>query len=125
MDYISNLITSVRNAEMASHAQVSVPATKIGQSIVAILKAQGYVASFTVREAKPQSFIDITLLKPRRVHRFRRISKPGRRVYVSASEIPRVLNGLGLAIISTSQGVLSGQEARKRKIGGEVLCEAY
>jgi len=125
MDYISNLLTSVRNAEMASHSSVSVPASKIGVHIIGILASLGYVAGFEVKEAKPQSTIEIKLLKPRVVHHLRRLSKPGRRLYVSASEIPRVLNGRGIVILSTSQGVFSGQEARKRKIGGELLCEAY
>ena len=125
MDTISNLITSIRNAEMASHASVTVPSSKIAQHVLEILKAKGYIAGYVVKEAKPQSVIEIGLIRPRIVHHYRRISKPGRRVYVPCSEIPKVLNGLGMVILSTSQGVMAGQEARKRKIGGELLCEVY
>ena len=125
MDYISNLLTSIRNAEMASHTSVTIPASKMGENILAILKSSGYITGYTVKDAKPQNVIEVGLLRPRTVHHLRRISKPGRRVYVGAGEIPTVLNGLGIAILSTSAGVLSNKEARKRKIGGELLCDIY
>ena len=123
MDTLSNLLTSIRNAEMVRHTQLTVPAAKLSLAVLAILKAKKYVANFSANEA--ERTITISLPEPVQTHHYKRISKPGRRMYVNSHTIPTVMGGFGIAIISTSQGVLASSEARKRKVGGEILCEIY
>lgn len=121
MDHLSNLITSLRNAEMVRKSQLTVPNAKHSRAVLDVLIAKGYVSSYLEQERE----LTITLPTPVLLHTYKRISKPGRRIYVDSHAIPRVLRGLGSAILSTSLGVMADDEARKRKVGGEVLCEVY
>lgn len=121
MDTIGNLLTSLRNAEMAGHTVTTVPASRFSLSVLAILKENSYIKDYVVSENR----IDITLNGGSSRHSYRRISKPGRRLYVEADRIPSVRSGTGMVILSTSKGVLSGKTARKEKLGGELLCEVY
>ena len=126
MDSIANLLTALRNAEMASHKSLLVPSTKISIGILSVLKENGFIKDFSIIEATPQNKIEVTLSKSSTdVHHFKRISKLGRRTYTNAKRIPIVLRGLGMVIISTSEGVMSGQQAKKQNLGGEILCEVY
>lgn len=121
MDTISNFLTSIRNAEMAGHSSVTVPYFKMSIGIAQILKSSGFING-VVDEDKT---LTLNLQKSGKVHHIKRISKPGRRVYVGAKDIPYVLGGKGIVIISTPAGLLTGKDARKRNVGGELLCEVY
>ena len=123
-DPIADMLTRIRNAHMALHKEVRVPRSKMKEAIAAILKQEGYVDAVTVEEKD----IAITLryLKGAAgIAGLKRISTPGRRRYVGHSAIPKVQNGLGICILSTSSGVLDGESARTRKVGGELLCEIW
>jgi small subunit ribosomal protein S8 len=128
-DPIGDMLTRIRNAGMARKADVVMPSSKILVAIADILKQEGYIQDYQVIEKKPQNQLRIVLrYGPDRRHTIRelkRISKPGLRVYAGKDEIPRVRSGLGIAIVSTPQGVMSGYEARRRGIGGEVLCTVF
>jgi small subunit ribosomal protein S8 len=128
-DPISDMLTRIRNAGMARKPTTSMPSTKVLVAIAKILKAEGYIADFEVIEKKPQNVLDITLRygsdKRHSIREIRRVSKPGLRVYAGKDAIPRIKSGLGIAIVSTPQGVLTGYEARRRGIGGEVLCTVF
>lgn len=128
-DPIADLLTRVRNANSAEHESVEVSASKIKQEIVRILKEEGFIKEYEIIEQAPQNKIKIYLkYGPRRdkiITNLKRVSKPGRRVYCKKDEVPRVLRGLGIAIISTSQGVMTDREARRRGVGGEVICYVY
>lgn len=123
-DPIADMLTRIRNAHLALHKEVSVPRSKIKESMAEILKEEGYITDYTVDE----NAIVITLKyfkgKPV-IEGLKRLSKPGRRVYVGANDIPKVQNGLGICILSTSRGVLEGNRAREQKAGGELLCEIW
>jgi small subunit ribosomal protein S8 len=126
-DPIADMLTRVRNASSAMHDEVLIPQSKIKENIARILAEEGYVDGFdVVREEAGHAMIKIQLRyseeRERAIEGIRRISKPGRRVYRGAGEIPRVLGGLGVAIISTSHGVMTDKEARRAKVGGEVLA---
>lgn len=128
-DPISDFLTRIRNAQTAQHSTVSIPGSKLRLSLGEILARHGYLTSATWRDEGPQGFVDIELRyddqdRPMIIS-LKRISKPSRRVYVGTDEIPEVLNGLGLAIISTSKGLLTDKEARAANVGGELLCEIY
>lgn len=120
MDTIANFLTSLRNAEMAHHSQVTVPLTKGTKAIAEVFKQKNFITSVT--EVEKTLVITLT---PSTRHHFKRVSKPGRRVYTTAREMPQVLGGFGTIILSTPDGVMTGSDAKKRKIGGEVLCEVY
>jgi small subunit ribosomal protein S8 len=121
-DPIADLLTRIRNANRANHDALEISSSKIKVEICKILQKEGFIKSYDVVNLVPQNKIKITLkYGPRR----ERVSKPGLRRYVGKDEIPRVLRGLGIAIISTSQGVMTDREARKRGIGGEVLCVVF
>lgn len=123
-DPISDLLTRIRNAQAALLKQTIVPHSKIKESIAAILKREGYVSDVTVEGAVKKN-IKVTLKysgKRGAIEGLRRMSRPGLRRYVGSNEIPRVLGGMGIAILSTSQGVLTGAEAKKSNLGGELLC---
>lgn len=128
-DPIADMLTRLRNANQAYHDKVSMPYSKIKASIAEVLKNEGYIASWSVEEPKDGS-VGKTLVvelkygpnRERSLAGIRRVSKPGLRVYAKAKEMPRVLGGLGIAIISTSQGLLTDRQARKRNVGGEVLA---
>lgn len=128
-DPIADLLTRIRNALIAKHDRVRVPVSQLKLDLCRILQEQGYVDSFHVVDNPPGQDIEILLRYDKSgvpaITRLSRISKPGRRVYRRADEIPPILNGLGTSIISTSQGLLTDREARERRVGGEVLCEIY
>lgn len=128
-DPISDMLTRIRNAGMAQKTDTSMPATKILVAIAKILKDEGYIADFNVVEKRPQDQLTVTLSygpdKRHAIREIKRVSKPGLRVYAGKDEIPRVKSGLGIAIVSTPEGVLSGYEARRRGVGGEVLCTVW
>ena len=123
-DPIADMLTRIRNAHLALHKEVSVPRSKLKVSIADILKEQGYINDVTLEE----QHIKISLKYARgtaAIAGLKRISKPGRRVYVGTGQIPKVQNGLGICIISTSRGLLEGQMAHAQKVGGELLCEIW
>lgn len=128
-DPVADMLTRIRNAGTARRTETVMPSSKILVSIAKILEQEGYIAGWDVREDKPFNKLTVYLKygsdQGHAIRAIKRISKPGLRVYAGKGEIPRVRNGLGTAIVSTSQGVISGQEARRRGIGGEVLCTVY
>lgn len=128
-DPIADLLTRIRNAILAKHDRLDVPASKVKMEVCRLLKQEGYIENFRLVEAKPQSAIRIYLRYNREgvpaIEHMARVSKPGRRVYTKADTVPVVRNGLGVGIISTSQGLLTDAEARQRRVGGEVLCEIW
>ncbi len=128
-DPISDLLTRLRNANQALHPEVTMPSSKMKESIAEILAAEGYVDSFNVKDAQVGKSLTIRLRygndSARVLQGIRRVSKPGHRVYKQSKRIDRVQGGLGVAILSTSQGLLTDREARRRNIGGEVLCEVW
>jgi small subunit ribosomal protein S8 len=128
IDPIADMLTRIRNAIMANHASVLVPSSNIKLAIVKILKEEGLIDRYEVLKGKPQPMIKIHLKytgEQPAILGLERVSKPGLRVYVEKQEIPRVYGGLGIAIVSTSKGIMTGQEARKRRLGGEVLCYVW
>jgi len=128
IDPIADMLTRIRNAIMANHASVLVPSSKTKAAIAKILKEEGLIDRYEVLKAKPQPMIKIHLKytdEQPAILGLERVSKPGLRVYVEKQEIPRVYGGLGIAILSTSKGIMTGQEAWKRRLGGEVLCYVW
>ena len=128
-DPISDMLTRIRNGIQARHDRVELPSSKLKVEIARILKSEGFISNYKVAEEQPQSTLRIFLRysddgEPV-IHGIERVSRPGRRVYRAKDEIPRVLGGLGLAIVSTSQGVLSGTDAVKKGVGGEILCQVW
>ncbi|MFR8001962.1 MAG: 30S ribosomal protein S8 [Hydrogeniiclostridium sp.] len=125
-DTIADLLTRIRNANSAKHDSVDIPASNMKKAICQILVDEGYVKNFTVVEDGKQGIIKVNLKygegKSPVINGLRRVSKPGLRVYSSAEELPRVMKGLGVAIISTSKGVMTDRQARKENLGGEVLA---
>jgi small subunit ribosomal protein S8 len=131
-DPISDMLTRIRNAGTAGHSSVSIPASKIKEEIAKILKAQGFIEDYKLVEAKPQGSITVSMkyVGERRdrhsvISGLTRVSKPGCRVYTRAAEIPWVRSGMGVTILSTPKGVLTGQQARRLGVGGEVLCYVW
>lgn len=128
-DPIADLLTRIRNANMVRHEKLEVPASKIKREIAEILKREGFIRDVEYVEDSKQGIIRLFLKygqnNERVITGLKRISKPGLRVYAKSNEVPRVLNGLGIAIISTSQGVLSDKEARAKQAGGEVLAYVW
>jgi len=129
-DPIADYLTRIRNAVMAKHKVVEIPASNIKKDMTKILFEKGYILNYKFEEEGPQGNIKIALkynpdTKANAIKSLQRISKPGLRKYVDSTKIPRVLNGLGVAIISTSQGVMTDKEARSLGIGGEVLAYVY
>jgi small subunit ribosomal protein S8 len=128
-DPISDMLSRIRNASSAMHDEVLIPTSKIKENIARILLDEGYVDGFEVVQDNGHSAIKITLRysdeRERAISGIRRISKPGRRVYRGARELPRVLGGLGIAIVSTSQGVMTDKEARRARVGGEILAYVW
>jgi small subunit ribosomal protein S8 len=127
-DPIADMLTRIRNANVAMHDEVRMPSSKQKEALAAVLKSEGYIDEFRVEENsdRPGSTLHITMRyspeRSRTISGIQRVSKPGLRVYRKSKEIPRVLGGLGVAVVSTSQGLLTDREARKRNVGGEVLC---
>ena len=128
-DPIADMLTRIRNANMVKHEKLELPASKIKTEIADILKREGFVRDYEVIEDNKQGVLRIFLKygtnEERVITGIKRISKPGLRVYAKAGEVPRVLNGLGIAIVSTSKGVLSDKEARSQAVGGEVLAYVW
>ena len=124
-DPIADMLTRIRNANAAKHATVAVPFSRIKESIANILKNEGYIVDYEIKEEGANKDIVVTLKfvdGEEVVKGLRRISKPGRRVYSSVENLPKVLGGLGIAIVSTPKGVLTDKECRKHSVGGEILC---
>ena len=128
-DPIADMLTRIRNANSAGHKTVEVPASKIKKSIAEILKDEGYINGFEVKEDGKQGVIDIEMKygpeNEKVITGIKKISKPGLKVNAKANEVPRVLGGLGIAIISTSNGVISDKKARELGVGGEVICYVW
>jgi len=128
-DPIADMLTRIRNGIQSRHDRVELPSSKLKVEIARILKSEGFISNYKVAEDKVQSTLRLYLKYSEDgepvIHGIERISRPGRRVYRNKQEIPRVLGGLGLAIVSTSKGVLSGTEAVKSGVGGEVLCQVW
>ncbi|MGD8439834.1 MAG: 30S ribosomal protein S8 [Holophagae bacterium] len=128
-DPVSDLLTRIRNATSVRHDRMDVPASKMKLEIAKILKQEGYIRTFKMVEEGPQGTIRIYLKyaddgEPV-IHGLRRVSRPGRRVYRGVGELPKVRNGLGVAVVSTNRGVLTDEQARGLQVGGEVLCEIW
>ena len=127
-DPIADLLTRIRNAKMVGKTEIRVPSSKLKKVVAEQLVKNGYLEKVSVEEAKPRDILTVTINKPEDVstiHEITRVSKPGRRVYVAAADMPKVKSGRGLVLVSTSKGVMTGQEAVKNKLGGEVLLKVY
>lgn len=133
-DPISDMLTRIRNGVMAGHSQVAMPSSKIKAEIAKILKEEGFIENFEVADGEQESFkvlrIKIKYVGERRERRpvisgLERVSKPGRRIYTKKQDIPWVLSGIGVAILSTPKGVMTGQRARQLGVGGEILCKVW
>jgi small subunit ribosomal protein S8 len=131
-DPIADMLTRARNALMVGHAMVALPSSKLKVEVARILKEEGYIEDYFVTEDKPQAVLRMRLkyTGDRRSRRpvitgLKRVSKPGRRVYTQKQDIPWVLSGMGVAILSTPKGVITGQQARRLGVGGEVLCYVW
>ena len=131
-DPIADMLTRIRNALLAGMSTVEVPSSKLKVEIARILKEEGYIEEYTIGEEKPFSLITIKLKyygsrRERRpvITHIQRVSKPGRRVYRSRADLPRVMSGIGIAIVTTPKGVMTAQQARREHVGGEVLCYVW
>ncbi len=128
-DPIADMLTRIRNANKMRHAKVEMPASRLKADILSVLKKEGFIVDFTTVKDSAQGKIVVTLkyttLKERVIKGLKRISKPGLRVYVPVQDLPKVLNGLGIALISTSKGILTDREARLAQVGGEVLAYVW
>lgn len=128
-DPIADMLTRIRNANTVGHETVEIPASKMKKSIAQILLDEGYITGYEVIEDGKQGIIKVTMKyganKERVITGIKKISKPGLKVYAKAEDVPRVLGGLGIAIVSTSKGVISDKEARKLGVGGEVICYVW
>ena len=129
-DPIADYLTRIRNAVRANHRVVEIPASNLKKDITKILFEQGYILSYKFDDSTVQGTIKIALkynkeTKEPVIRKLQRISKPGLRKYSSSTELPRILNGLGIAIVSTSHGVMTGKQAQRENVGGEVLCYVY
>lgn len=127
-DPIADMLTRIRNANLMRSKEVEVPASKIKVEIANILKAEGFIVDYKIKKDSVQELIILNLKynnKERVITGLKRISKPGLRVYAGADQLPRVLNGLGIAIVSTSKGVMTGKQAKQENLGGEVLAYVW
>ncbi len=128
-DPIADLLTRIRNANIASKEKVDIPASKMKQSIIDLLKREGYIRSYRIVDDKGHKVIRVFMKygtkQEKVITRLERVSKPSVRRYVNKDNIPRVINGLGIAIISTSRGIMTDRDARKQGIGGEILCKIW
>ena len=131
-DPIADMLTRIRNAQMRLHPTVSMPNSKMKLELARVLKAEVYIEDYQVVPEKPQSVLNVTLkyVGDRRHRRsvmtgMERVSRPGRRVYVGTKNIPWVLSGMGVSIVTTSQGIMTGQQARRLGVGGEVICKVW
>lgn len=127
-DPIADLLTRIRNAAMVGKSEITVPTSKLKETVAKELKKAGYLKDVKLEAGKPRATLIVTINEPGENAVFTeitRISKPGRRVYAGVSEIPRVKSGRGIVLISTSKGVMTGQQAVKERLGGELLCKIY
>ena len=127
-DPIADFLTSIRNANKAKKVDVTMPSSKLKIEIARILKEEGYIADYSTQEDTKQGMLTVVLRyndRDRVIQKIDRVSTPGRRVYVGKADIPRVLGGLGITILSTPRGVLTGQNARKAGVGGELMAKVY
>lgn len=127
-DPIAEMLTRIRNGNMKKHESIQVPASNMKKNLAQILLDEGYIKGYNVTEDNKQGIISIDLKyvdDQKAISGLKRISKPGRRVYVGVEDIPRVLDGLGIAILSTSKGVMTDKQARQLGVGGEVLCYVW
>ena len=130
-DPIADMLTRVRNANTAMHDTVRMPSSKLKEALAGILQKEGYIEGFSVQDdpGRPGRVLEIRMKytpeRARTISGIRRISKPGLRVYTKADRLPRVLGGLGVAVLSTSQGLMTDREARERRVGGEILCYVW
>ena len=130
-DPIADMLTRLRNANTAFHDEVAMPSSKLKEALARILEQEGYITGFDVKDdsARPGRQLTITLKyspdRKRTISGVKRISKPGLRVYSKAADVPRVLGGMGISILSTNQGLMTDREARKRRVGGEILCQVW
>lgn len=128
-DPVADMLTRIRNANVACCEEIAMPSSKLKAAIADILKSEGYIRDYLVEQTRPQATLKLALKYTRQRERtisgLRRISKPGLRVYARRDEVPRVLGGLGIAIISTSSGLITDREARKRGVGGEILAYVW
>jgi small subunit ribosomal protein S8 len=127
-DQIADLITRIRNAVLVGKNEILVPTSKLKAGVVEVLNKNGYVADFEIIDGKPRGMLKVTINEPGKVARINeiaKVSKPGRRVYSSANELPTVKSGRGMVIVSTSKGLMTGREAKKNRLGGEVLVKVW
>jgi small subunit ribosomal protein S8 len=127
-DPVSDMLTRIRNAALARHERTQIPASQLKKHIAEILKSEGFIADVRDSEEDPRNLTIVLKYGRDRssaIDGIKRVSRPGRRVYVRHDHIPRVLSGMGVAILSTSRGVMSDKEARRQKVGGELLCEVW
>jgi small subunit ribosomal protein S8 len=128
-DPVADMLTRIRNGSLAEHEKVDIPSSKLRVRLAEILKEEGFIKNFRLIEDKRQGVLRVYLKygpgQERVISGLRRVSKPGKRMYVGADRIPSVLGGMGVAILSTPQGVLTDRESRKAKVGGEVLCYVW
>jgi len=123
VDPIADFLTRIRNAQMAGQSQVKVPYSKLKKQMARVMLRNKFLASIDIEEVEGKAFQNLVLGLPEKTLSLKRVSKPGQRIYVGSQEVRRVLNGLGIAIVSTSKGVITGYEARALGVGGELLCE--
>ncbi|HZN13456.1 MAG TPA: 30S ribosomal protein S8 [Acidimicrobiales bacterium] len=130
-DPIADMLTRIRNANVAMHETVRMPSSKLKESLAKLLEREGYITGFSVSDdqGRPGRVLEVNMKytpeRERTISGIRRVSKPGLRVYTKADTLPRVLGGLGVAVLSTSQGLMTDREARQRRVGGEVLCYVW
>ena len=128
-DPISDMLTRIRNGNAANKVEVSMPSSKVLVEVARVITEEGYLEGYTVEDTAPQKTLHITLkYGPKRskvIRGIKRISKPGRRIYTKAEDLPRVIGGLGIAVISTSKGMMCDRDARKLGVGGEVICYVW
>ena len=130
-DPIADMLTRIRNANVAMHETVRMPSSKLKEALAAILQREGYINGFSVQDStgRPGRTLEIDMKyaadRSRTISGVRRISKPGLRVYTRADKVPRVLGGLGVAVLSTSHGLMTDREARQKRVGGEILCYVW
>ena len=124
-DPIADMLTRIRNGQLAGHAKVSMPSSKLKASLAQLLADEGYVSSFDVKDTDGKSILSVDLKyyqgKPV-IEMLKRVSRPGLRVYKNKDELPKVIGGLGVAVVSTSKGIMSDRDARKQGVGGEIIC---
>ena len=127
-DQIADLITRIRNAIMVGKNEILVPTSKLKVGVVEVLKKNGYVAEYEVVEGKPRGVLKVTIFEPgtiAKINEISKVSKPGRRVYSAAEDLPTIKSGRGMVIVSTSKGLMTGREAKKQRLGGEILVKVW